>query len=165
MRDRLIKLVAFFVLLYASTVLFPYLVTQESYRNGEPVNSRFPVAVLADGKPEIIGWSEYQRDKALYKGMVFQPDTEQEFAIGEMEKFVVTPEGGNIYRVDSLEDNYRFWSHYSVQGGVVQPMSFRSNGVFSVFYGLFIAATGTCLIGWWRKRCRLQRQRNANKAI
>jgi hypothetical protein len=144
---RLIKITVFFAVLFATTTLFPFLVTQESYRHGEPVHGSFPVAVVADGKPSIVRWSEYERNKSLYKGMAFQPNREMEYVTGDMGKFVVKPEGNNVYSVDFLDDDYRFWSRYAVRDGEVQPVSFRFNGVFSVFYGLLFGAIAAFLIG------------------
>ena len=149
-----IKVAVFVVVLFATTALFPYLVTQKTYAHGETVSALFPIAVVVNGKPEIVRWSEYERNKSQYKGIAFQPASKMEFVTNELGKAVVKPEGDHVYSVDFLDDDYRYCSRYAIRDGEVQPVSYRFNGVFSVFYGLFFAAIATFLIGWGLKRNR-----------
>ncbi len=142
--------VAFFLLTMA---LFPYVATQESYAAGATqIHDGFPIAVLEDGHPKIVSWTEYQSKLAHYKNHALVGAAKKEYAVDEFTSFVLSPEGNQTFSVDYRTDDYRFWSSYAVRDGIVRPISFRFTGAFSVVIGILGGLIGSALLAWIRKR-------------
>ena len=113
MLEKILKLAVFVGLLFVAMTVFPFLATHESYDKANTVNRAFPFAVLDNGKPSIVTWSQYERDRTHYTALV--ADAEKEYSLNEVERFVLTPDGNNNFRVDLHADDYRYWSARSIQ--------------------------------------------------
>ena len=89
------------------------------------------VAVLDQGKPAILRWSEYDKSEHI----LYSPDTEERIQLNKYEFFVIKPENDSIQLSLHLDD-YVFYSEYKVDNQKAEPSSFYYTGAFIVLYSL-----------------------------
>jgi len=147
----LIKLLIFVFLFGATFVAYPY-ATRQTYTESSSVSSLFPIAVLDHGKPRIVRWREYQKNVDLYEDKIISVPTQEEYKLGEHEFFRLTSGSNNILNLSIHEEDYNFWAEYSVNDGIVKPISFRYTGAFVIIACFAVAGIGTPMIGWAYKR-------------
>jgi hypothetical protein len=148
----LIKLLIFVFLFGATFVAFPYLATRQTYTESSSVSPSFPIAILDHGTPHIVRWREYQRNVDLYKDKIISAPTQEEYKLSELEFFRLSSAPNNVLNLFIHEEDYNFWAEYSVNNGIVKPISFRYTGYFVIFVCFAVALIGTPMIGWAYKR-------------
>jgi hypothetical protein len=146
--DKIINIVIFIVLFYGTFHAFPYIATFESYESSTNVNSLFPIATLENGEPRIVRWTEYSKNPSLYENKLITTPDEKKLNINEFEFFTLKAGSNGTLSLALYEDDYNFWSKYSIQNGVVIPISFRFTGAFVIAYCFLVAFIGTPLLGW-----------------
>ncbi|MFL6660060.1 MAG: hypothetical protein ACJ8GW_18395 [Massilia sp.] len=112
----------------------PLLITGRSYGENSQIASRFPIAIVVDGRPGIVQWFAYQNHKDAYASKLITGAGRKAFTVGEFGKVVLTSDDGVTFNVDYVDDDYRFWSQYAIHDGMVQPISYRLAGVAILFY-------------------------------
>lgn len=150
--DNLLDLLVSIFLLFVTVHLFPYIVTQEKYSNSKNVNPLFRIAIIKNGAPSIVQWSESEKNPENYKDKLIVNPTQDEYPLSEFEFFTLKKISDNCLILSVHEDDYNFWSAYLIINNSVQPKKFRFNGVFSVGYGFLIAFIGTPLLSWLRRK-------------
>jgi hypothetical protein len=160
----LIKLLIFVFLFGATFVAFPYLIGR-TYTESSSVIPIFPIAILDHGTPDIIRWSEYQKNVQLYKDKIILAPTQKEYKLSghSQNEFVrLTPAPNNVFNLFIHENDLDYWAEYSVSNGIVKPISYRVRTPSVMFACFPVAFIGTPLIGWAYKRF-LRRNREREK--
>lgn len=89
------------------------------------------VAVLDQGKPAILRWSEYDKSEHI----LYSPETEEKIQLGAYEFFVIKPENDSI-QLSLYLDDYQFYSEYKIDNQKAEPSSFYYTGAFIFLYSL-----------------------------
>jgi hypothetical protein len=151
-KDTVINLGVFVLLFYLTFIIVPYIQTRETYSNAGKISSHFPVAIIENGKPAIVKWPDYENNVTLYKDKLISSPSQETYNLDGSESFTLRQDKQQRFNLKLNEEDYVFWAEYTIANGVVKPISFRFNGVFSVFWGAIVAFTGTPILNWLRMR-------------
>ena len=145
------KLLIFVFLFGATFVVYPY-ATRQTYTGSSSVSSFFPIAILDYGTPGIVRWAEYQKNVDLYKDKIISTPIQEEYRLSELDFFRLSQEPNNVLNLSLHTEDYNFWAEYSINNGIVKPISFRYTGAFVIIGCFAVALIGTLMIGWVYKR-------------
>ncbi len=161
--ESFISLIEFVVIVVFSFHIVPYFVSAENYTNIDEVHSTFPIAIIENGIPKIVKWSDYIRSPKIFSAMLLTDPSKEMYTLGEYESFSIEKVSSNEYGINYNTDNYKFWSSYAIDNGVVTPNYFRVQGGFvSAFVGMpvFIFAIFlTSILNWIVKKNITRRSR------
>ena len=156
MREKIasaaVSLGVFCALFYGTFILFPYVVTSQNYSGSDNVSDLFPIAIIESGNIQIVKWRSYLEKPEEFKGKLLLVPSKGKLGLSENEHFTLEF-GRNKSLVLSLyEEDYRFWAEYSVENGLIKPISYRFTGAFVILYCFLVALVGTQVIAWLRRR-------------
>ena len=133
-------------------MFIPYVATGETYQGADRVSPLFPIAIADNGSPAVIRWAEYNRDRSKYREKLLVNVEGGTYPIGRTEVLTITRRAPDSFALTLDTDDYTFWCEYTIENGTVQPRSFRYSGASVVFYASLVAAIGTAIFGWIRRR-------------
>lgn len=161
-KERLMTVIIFVMLLFAVAHLAPFILTSASYHSQSHISPSFPIAITEQGVPSVIYWSEYE--KILVKPELILTPMHSTPISGDSSFLSVKMLAANEISIVLREDNYKFWSSYTIEDGKANPKTFRYSGAFVIGYGLIVAIIGSSVFSFFRKRylkTRLNKRRNS----
>lgn len=149
-KEQLMTVMVFVALVFATAYLAPFVLTNETYDAQSAISPRFPIAIIENGVPSVIYWSDYKKRQA--KPELILTSMQRTLIVGETKFLTVKISAANKVSIVQQEDNYKFWSSYTIEDGEVNPKSFRYSGIFIIVYSVIAAVIGSSIFSFFRKR-------------
>ncbi len=149
-----IRVLIFISLFYVSFLIAPYLLTSQTYNEGQEVSTLFPIAQKVNKDYSVIKWEEYTKQDEV--------DLVEEELITKLinnERIEIEKSKDGLVNLTYYADDYTFWSGYYIINGKVQPVYFRFVGAF-IAMPVFGAIGIIYLLGRLILRKYMARKRN-----